>query len=69
MDAQVELPMTQKMKVLLVADARPNVMKIAPLFRAIRAHNKQSVGGAIIEYCLAHTGQHYDNQISDVFFT
>jgi len=44
-------------------------MKITPLFLAIRAKKKKSVGGAIIEYCLVHTGQYYHNQISDVFFT
>jgi len=46
----------------LVAGARPNFMKIAPLVRALRAHN-----GAL-GFKLIHTGQHYDRQLNDVFF-
>ena len=49
------------MKVLCVAGARPNFMKIAPLMAALRAH-----GG--LEPFLVHTGQHYDRQMSDLFF-
>ncbi len=45
----------------LVAGARPNFMKIAPIIRALRAH-----GG--FEWQLVHTGQHYDNNMSGVFF-
>lgn len=48
------------MKFLLVAGARPNFMKIAPLFAALAAR------GA--EMHLVHTGQHYDPAMSDVFF-
>jgi len=45
----------------LVAGARPNLMKIAPIVRAIQAH-----GG--LSYKIIHTGQHYDREMNDVFF-
>jgi UDP-N-acetylglucosamine 2-epimerase (non-hydrolysing) len=49
------------MKVFLVAGARPNFMKIAPIYRAAKAHEDVS--------CLiVHTGQHYDQDMSQVFF-
>ncbi len=49
-------------KISLVAGARPNFMKIAPIIRAL-----QEDGG---KFCfrLVHTGQHYDERMSDVFF-
>src|SRR5437660_6917292 len=46
----------------LVAGARPNFMKIAPLVRALRAHN------AALRFKLIHTGQHYDHGLNGVFF-
>lgn len=45
----------------LVAGARPNFMKIAPIVRALKAH-----GG--LEFKIVHTGQHYDREMNDVFF-
>ena len=61
--------MTEKLKLLLVAGARPNFMKVAPLIKGIKAHNaKNKVGAAAIDYRLVHTGQHYDDTMSDVFF-
>jgi UDP-N-acetylglucosamine 2-epimerase (non-hydrolysing) len=48
-------------KIYLVAGARPNFMKIAPIVRALRAH-----GG--LTYSIVHTGQHYDREMNDVFF-
>jgi len=45
----------------LVAGARPNFMKIAPIVRALQAH-----GG--LDYRIIHTGQHYDREMNDVFF-
>ncbi len=47
--------------IYLVAGARPNFMKIAPIVRAIQAH-----GG--LSYKIIHTGQHYDREMNDVFF-
>lgn len=52
-------------KITLVAGARPNFMKIAPLIHAI--HQAQAAGKAI-EYRLVHTGQHYDKNMSGDFF-
>ncbi len=49
------------MKVLLVAGARPNFMKIAPLYHAARKF-------ADLECLLVHTGQHYDYEMSQAFF-
>jgi len=48
-------------KILNVCGARPNFMKIAPLMRAYRAH-------PALEPLLVHTGQHYDDNMSDLFF-
>jgi UDP-N-acetylglucosamine 2-epimerase (non-hydrolysing) len=46
----------------LIAGARPNFMKIAPLARAMDARSDE------ISYQIIHTGQHYDHAMSDVFF-
>lgn len=51
--------------ITLIAGARPNFMKIAPLIHAI--HKAQSEGKNI-QYRLVHTGQHYDKNMSDTFF-
>jgi len=57
------------MKLILVAGARPNFMKIAPLVRAIKRHNEIIDHNDIrIDFLLVHTGQHYDIQMSEVFF-
>ena len=49
-------------KILLVAGARPNFMKIAPIVRELRRRQD------VFEFQLVHTGQHYDRELSDVFF-
>jgi UDP-N-acetylglucosamine 2-epimerase (non-hydrolysing) len=53
------------LKIDLIAGARPNFMKIAPIIDAI--HNAQNTGDKI-SYRLIHTGQHYDKNMSDSFF-
>ena len=53
------------MLVTLIAGARPNFMKIAPIIRAIKA---AEVAGKDMHYRLVHTGQHYDKNMSDTFF-
>ena len=55
------------MKLLLVAGARPNFMKIASVIDAAREHNRRQ-GDGRIEWLLVHTGQHYDERMSEVFF-
>ncbi|MHB8482658.1 MAG: non-hydrolyzing UDP-N-acetylglucosamine 2-epimerase [Nitrospiria bacterium] len=54
------------MKIILVAGARPNFMKIAPLMEAINRFNQN--GERILEPILVHTGQHYDYAMSQLFF-
>lgn len=49
----------------LIAGARPNFMKIAPIIHAI---HKAQEDGEKIDYRLVHTGQHYDAKMSDTFF-
>lgn len=53
------------MRITLIAGARPNFMKIAPLIHAIQA---AEAAGKDIHYRLVHTGQHYDKNMSDTFF-
>ncbi len=55
------------MKLLLVAGARPNFMKIAPLVHVIHQKNQKNKRNQI-DYKLVHTGQHYDYEMSKVFF-
>lgn len=57
----------RNLKISLIAGARPNFMKIAPLVRAIESHNK-SKRVPRIGYKIIHTGQHYDYEMSRVFF-
>lgn len=49
------------MKIICIAGARPNFMKIAPLMAAFAE-------SPAIEAMLVHTGQHYDEKMSDLFF-
>ncbi len=57
------------MKIIIVAGARPNFMKIAPLIRAIEKHNSSCQSSVVNFQCsLVHTGQHYDYEMSKVFF-
>lgn len=53
------------MIVTLVAGARPNFMKIAPIIEAIK---EKTAKGYNISFRLVHTGQHYDKNLSDTFF-
>lgn len=53
------------MHITLIAGARPNFMKIAPLIHVIKS---AEAIGKDIHYSLVHTGQHYDKNMSDTFF-
>ena len=55
------------MKLVSVVGARPQIIKAAALSRVIVKHNKNSPDPPIVEIIL-HTGQHYDNNMSHVFF-
>jgi UDP-N-acetylglucosamine 2-epimerase (non-hydrolysing) len=48
-------------RIISVVGARPNFMKVAPLEREFKKHDA-------IEHLIVHTGQHYDKDMSDVFF-
>ena len=49
-------------RIVLVAGARPNFIKIAPIARALAKEPH------VFSTMLVHTGQHYDAGMSDVFF-
>jgi UDP-N-acetylglucosamine 2-epimerase (non-hydrolysing) len=62
------------MKIISVVGARPNFMKIAPFIKAVKkfnlTNNLPPFGGneGRIEHLLVHTGQHYDDRMSNQFF-
>ena len=49
-------------KIISVVGARPNFMKIAPLHRAFQNYKNE------IQHLICHTGQHYDEKMSKIFF-
>ena len=53
------------MNVIIIAGARPNFMKIAPIIHAIQ---KSQETVTKLNYRLVHTGQHYDHAMSETFF-
>src|SRR5260370_291958 len=53
--------MGHRLKIINIVGARPNLPKIAPLMREMQRHPE-------IEPILVHTGQHYDETLSDIFF-
>jgi len=57
----VDEPMTKVLKIMNIVGARPNLPKIGPLMREMQRHPE-------IEPILVHTGQHYDEKLSDIFF-
>ena len=72
-------PWSKDMKLLIVVGARPNFMKAAPILVAIEKHNEKAGSGSadpregttplVVHRVLVHTGQHYDELMSDQFFT
>ena len=69
------------MKIIIVAGARPNFMKIAPIVKALRAKRPSGIenknafhgvnkehGATHLTWSIVHTGQHYDYEMSKVFF-
>jgi UDP-GlcNAc3NAcA epimerase len=56
------------MKLVTIVGARPQFVKAAMLSRAVASHNRSSAPGNGITEVLIHTGQHYDYEMSDVFF-
>ena len=61
--------MRDPLKLMFVAGARPNFMKVAPLIRCVLTSRSTAPDAARgFEYRLVHTGQHYDSKMSEVFF-
>jgi UDP-N-acetylglucosamine 2-epimerase (non-hydrolysing) len=60
------------MKIISIVGARPNFMKIAPIIRAITKHNElnklNKLNKLPLTPILVHTGQHYDYEMSQIFF-
>jgi UDP-N-acetylglucosamine 2-epimerase (non-hydrolysing) len=55
--------------ITVVAGARPNFMKIAPIIRALNARKAEAAAAGIdLRVSIVHTGQHYDENMSEVFF-
>lgn len=52
----------RRLKIINIVGARPNLPKIAPLLREMQRHSEK------INPVLVHTGQHYDDSLSDIFF-
>ncbi len=52
----------KKIKIIIIVGARPNFIKIAPLFKYFKKYSKR------VMPIIVHTGQHYDNLMSRVFF-
>jgi UDP-N-acetylglucosamine 2-epimerase (non-hydrolysing) len=61
--------MSKEIKIIIIAGARPNFMKVAPIIKCIRARAADPArNGVSVSYKLVHTGQHYDEKMSDIFF-
>src|SRR3989339_1521677 len=55
-------------KIVTIVGARPQFIKAAVVSRNIRLYNQEaSIGDRIVEYII-HTGQHYDKNMSEIFF-
>lgn len=57
-----------KAKIVHVVGARPNYMKVGPLFKTIEKHNRSFPNQGIEQY-IVHTGQHYGPEMSELFFS
>jgi len=55
-----------RQKWISVVGARPQFVKLAPVCRAIEAHNTEA--DSPIEHVIVHTGQHYDPEVAELFF-
>ena len=56
-------------KIVVVAGARPNFMKIKPFMKAVSDFNERASSSVErVDALLVHTGQHYDENMSEVFF-
>ncbi len=56
------------LKLMSIAGARPNFMKLASIVCAIKKYNESTDESNRIVHTIVHTGQHYDQKMSDSFF-
>ncbi len=56
------------MKIVTILGARPQFIKAGTVSRAIMEHNQSEVGSEKLEEIIVHTGQHFDANMSDIFF-
>lgn len=56
------------LRILTIVGARPQFIKAAIVSRAIERHNESAPGGVSVVEDIVHTGQHYDENMSQVFF-
>ncbi|MFC1824784.1 non-hydrolyzing UDP-N-acetylglucosamine 2-epimerase [Thermodesulfobacteriota bacterium] len=56
------------LKISTIVGARPQFIKAAPVSRAIARHNEKSPEAEQVEEIIIHTGQHYDENMSKIFF-
>ncbi len=61
--------MTKKLLIHIIAGARPNFIKIGPVVEALRLRAKEEGGESCPRVRIIHTGQHYDSNMSDIFFS
>lgn len=59
----------KRVRLMSVAGARPNFMKLASIAKAITEHNSNQSCIVPIEHIVVHTGQHYDAKMSTGFFS
>ena len=57
--------MNAPLEIMVIAGARPNFMKVAPIIREIQHRSSAGTG---LAHRLVHTGQHYDANMSGIFF-
>lgn len=55
-------------KIVTIIGARPQFIKAAPVSRALTRHNTKAAGRDQIQEIILHSGQHFDSNMSDVFF-
>lgn len=62
------MPDSRRLKLLHVVGTRPNFMKISAIIAAVDRWNATSTEDLAFEQTLVHTGQHYDEKMSRIFF-
>ena len=57
------------MKIVTIVGARPQFIKSSTVSRAINKHNLVCRSSNTIKEIIVHTGQHFDKNMSDIFFS